>query len=263
MTLENLVNYAISYASHGFSVIPIGATKRPLIKFANRPPLTIDEIKQVWQRYPLANIALNTDKFFVIDVDRHGDVDGMDAIKQLNHDEWFKGTLTEKTAHDGFHFFFQKPKNETIAQNIGFLPGVDLKAHENNYVVVAPSQINGKHYKWLNHDIIRPVPEGLLALIKEKAKPEKRKILSYKVTSKTQTTHLFEKIANGLGDDGQRNKTLASFVGGLLYRGVDPDVVAKLAVIANTNTTDSLPLNEVERTVNSMIDKEIARRGIE
>ena len=263
MTLENLVNYAISYASHGFSVIPIGATKRPLIKFANKPPLTIDEIKQVWRRYPLANIALKTDKFFVIDVDRHGDVDGMDAIKKLNHNEWFKGTLTERTAHDGFHFFFQKPKNETIAQNIGFLPGVDLKAHENNYVVVAPSQINGKHYKWLNHDIIRPAPEGLLELIKEKAKPEKRKILSYKVTSKTQTTHLFEKIANGLGDDGQRNKTLASFVGGLLYRGVDPDVAAKLAVIANTNTTDSLPLNEVERTVNSMIDKEIARRGIE
>ncbi|WP_294836361.1 bifunctional DNA primase/polymerase [uncultured Lactobacillus sp.] len=263
MTLENLVNYAISYASHGFSVIPIGATKRPLIKFANKPPLTIDEIKHVWRRYPLANIALKTDKFFVIDVDRHGDVDGMDAIKKLNHNEWFKGTLTERTAHDGFHFFFQKPKNETIAQNIGFLPGVDLKAHENNYVVVAPSQINGKHYKWLNHDIIRPAPEGLLELIKEKAKPEKRKILSYKVTSKTQTTHLFEKIANGLGDDGQRNKTLASFVGGLLYRGVDPDVVAKLAIIANTNTTDSLPLNEVERTVNSMIEKEIARRGIE
>lgn len=263
MTLENLVNYAISYASHGFSVIPIGATKRPLIKFANRPPLSEDEIKRVWQHYPLANIALKTDKFFVIDVDRHGDVDGMDAIKQLNHDEWFKGTLTERTAHDGYHFFFQKPKNETIAQNIGFLPGVDLKAHENNYVVVAPSQINGKHYKWLNHDIIRPAPDGLLALIKEKAKPEKRKILSYKVTNKTQTTHLFEKIANGLGDDGQRNKTLASFVGGLLYRGVDPDVAAKLAVIANTNTADSLPLNEVERTVNSMIDKEIARRGIE
>lgn len=263
MTLENLVNYAISYASHGFSVIPIGATKRPLIKFANRPPLTEDEIKKVWQRYPLANIALKTDKFFVIDVDRHGDTDGMDAIKQLNHDEWFKGTLTEKTAHDGYHFFFQKPKNETIAQNIGFLPGVDLKAHENNYVVVAPSQINGKHYKWLNHGIIRPAPEGLLELIKEKAKPEKRSILSYKITSKTQTTHLFEIIANGLGDDGQRNKALASFVGGLLYRGVDPDVAAKLAVIANTNTADSLPLNEVERTVNSMIDKEIARRGIE
>lgn len=263
MALENLVNYAINYASHGFSVIPIGATKRPLIKFAGKPPLSVDEIKQVWQRYPLANIALKTDKFFVIDVDRHGNVDGMDSINGLNHPEWFKGTLTEKTAHNGYHFFFQKPSNETIAQNIGFLPGVDLKAHDNNYVVVAPSQINDKHYKWLNHEIIRPAPQGLLDLIKEKAKPEKRTILSYKTSAKTQTTELFEKIANGLGDDGQRNKSLASFVGGLLYRSVDPDAVAKLAIIANTNTADSLPLNEVERTVNSMIEKEMQRRGIE
>ncbi|MEB3364940.1 hypothetical protein SDC49_20090 [Lactobacillus sp. R2/2] len=48
----------------------------------------------------------------------------------------------------------------------------------------------------------------------------------------------------------------------MLFRGVDPDAAAKLALIANTNTTDSLPLNEVERTVNSVIEKEIKRRGL-
>ena len=263
MPLENLVNYAISYATHGFSVIPIGSNKRPLIKFADKPPLSDDEIKKIWQRYPLANIALKTDKFFVIDVDRHGDIDGLQSILNLNHNEWFKDTLREKTAHDGYHFFFQKPRNKTIGQNIGFLPGVDLKAHENNYVVVAPSTIDGKSYRWLNHKPIRPAPAGLLELIQSKAKPEKKTILDYKIASKTQTSKLFELIVNGLGDTGRRNDTLTSFVGGLLYRGVDPDAAAKLALIANTNTTDSLPLNEVERTVNSVIEKEIKRRGIE
>src|SRR5699024_11559464 len=68
--LVNLVNYAVSYAEKGFSVIPIGQNKKPLIKFANKPPLTQDEIRKIWQKYPLANIALKTDKFFVIDVDR-------------------------------------------------------------------------------------------------------------------------------------------------------------------------------------------------
>ena len=86
----NLVNYALSYAEHGFSVIPIGNNKRPLIKFANKPPLTNTEIREIWQKYPTANIALKTDKFFVIDVDRHGGEDGMKSIKTLNHDEWFK-----------------------------------------------------------------------------------------------------------------------------------------------------------------------------
>ncbi len=77
--LVNLVNYAVSYANRGFSVIPIGQNKKPLIKFAGKPPLTPNEIRKIWQKYPLANIALKTDKFFVIDVDRHGgEVDGME-----------------------------------------------------------------------------------------------------------------------------------------------------------------------------------------
>lgn len=62
--LVNLVNYAVNYAEHGFSVIPIGQGKKPLIKFANRPALTPDEIRKIWKENPLANIALKTDKFF-------------------------------------------------------------------------------------------------------------------------------------------------------------------------------------------------------
>lgn len=260
----NLVNFALNYAKHGFSVIPIGNNKRPLIKFADKPPLTSTEIREIWQKYPTANIALKTDRFFVIDVDRHGGEDGMKSIKELNHDEWFKNTLTERTAHNGFHFFFTKPKDLKIQQNIGFLPSVDLKAHENNYVVVAPSMLGDKSYKWLNNEPMRTPPQGLIDLILDKQKEFKpvEQLEGYKPTGKTQTTELFEKIANGLGKTGGRNNALASFIGGLLFRNVDPEVAAKLAVIANDNTEDSLPLNEVERTVNSMIEKEIRRREI-
>ena len=77
----NLVNFALNYAKHGFSVIPIGNNKRPLIKFADKPPLTNTEIREIWKKYPTANIALKTDKFFVIDVDWHGgEVDGIESI---------------------------------------------------------------------------------------------------------------------------------------------------------------------------------------
>ena len=266
MTLINLVNFATSYASHGLSIIPIGADKRPLIKFANKPPLSTNEIKEIWKRYPIANIALRTDKFFVIDVDRHsGKVDGMDSIKSLNHNEWFKNTLCERTAHNGYHFFFQKPNNETITQNIGFLPSVDIKAHKNNYVVVAPSRIGDKAYTWLNHQPIRPASKGLLDLINKKSREQKpvETDADYKPTGKTQTTRLFEEIVNGLGPTGGRNNALASFVGGLLFRNVDPEVAGELAVIANANTNEKLPNSEVQKTVNSMIDKEIRRREAE
>lgn len=262
--LVNLVNYAVSYAEKGFSVIPIGQNKKPLIKFANKPPLTPDEIRKVWQMHPLANIALKTEKFFVIDVDRHGEVDGMESIRKLDHSEWFKGTLTEMTAHNGYHFYFQKPVDETISQDIGFLPGVDLKAHVNNYVVVAPSSLNGKKYQWLNHEPIKPAPQGLLELIKEKSAqmPKNRVAQLYQsINKRSKTTDLFETIINGFGDQGGRNDRLTEFMGGLLIRNVDPEIATKLALLANQATADPLPLNEVQRTITSMIEKEGRRRA--
>ena len=65
--MKSLVNYAIQYAKKGFSVIPtIG--KKPLVKFADREPLTSAEIEKFWTSHPYANIALKTDQFFVVDV---------------------------------------------------------------------------------------------------------------------------------------------------------------------------------------------------
>ena len=260
----NLVNYALSYAEHGFSVIPIGSNKRPLIKFADKPPLTNTEIREIWKRYPTANIALKTDKFFVIDVDRHGgEVDGMESIKALNHDEWFKDTLTERTAHNGFHFFFTKPSKVKIQQNIGFLPSVDLKANKNNYVVVAPSILGDKSYKWLNSEPMKEPPKELINLILSKQKEPSPVAWSdiYRPTKKTKTTDLFEMIANGLGDTGSRNDNLTILMGGLLLRNVDPEAAANLAVIANDNTPDPLPFKEVERTVQSVAMAENMKRN--
>lgn len=259
--MQSLVNYAKQYAEHGFSVIPtIG--KRPLIKFADCDPLAPDEVIKFWQKNPYANIALKTDKFFVIDVDRHANgADGTEPIKKLNHAEWFN-TLCQKTAHDGYQFFFKKPA-ERISQNIGFLPGVDIKAHPNNYVVVAPSIIDDKQYAWLNHKPMVEPAEELIQLIEEKGKPaiSNKKIEEYHPKGKTQTSELFSQIVNGLGPTGGRNNALASFAGGLLFRNVEPEVALELARIANSRTELSLSDNEVVTTVNSMIKKEIRRRG--
>lgn len=259
--MENLVNYAKRYAEQGFRVIPtIG--KKPLIKFADKPALTPAEIVKFWDHHPFANIALKTDQFFVIDVDRHEDGDdGTASIKQLNHPEWFN-TLCQKTAHDGFQFFFKKPA-ERISQNIGFLPGVDIKAHPNNYVVVAPSVIDDKAYQWLNRKPMIEPCEELIQLIEAKSKPtmSQQQLKTYQPTGRNTTTELFEQIANGLGPTGGRNNALAAFAGGLLFRSVEPEVVLELCRIANQRTEYSLSDSEVVTTVNSMIKKEIRRRG--
>lgn len=258
--MKSLVNFAVQYAERGFAVIPtIG--KKPLVKFADQPAMTPEEIRQFWKTHPYANIALKTDRFFVVDVDRHpnGD-DGTKAIKGLNHPEWFQ-TLCQKTAHNGFQFFFKKPK-ERIAQNIGFLPGVDIKAHHNNYVVVAPSIIDDKLYRWINRRPMVEPTEELIKLIEEKGKPavSNKKIQSFKPTGRTKTSALFEQIVNGLGPTGGRNDALAAFSGALLFRNVDPAAVYELAKIANAKTKDSLSEKEVFTTVQSMIKKDYKRR---
>ena len=96
-------------------------------------------------------------------------------------------------------------------------------------------------------------PQGLLDLIKDKQKDMPPTLVAEVLQGmrrRTKTTDLFETIVQGLGDKGKRNDNLTSFMGGLLMRNVDPYAAAKL------------PINEVERTVNSMIEKENRKRGI-
>lgn len=258
--MENLVNYALQYARRGFSVIPT-VGKKPLVKFADREPMDLEAIQLFWDKHPYANIALKTDQFFVIDVDRHPDGDdGTQAIKELGHPEWFN-TLCQRTAHDGFQFFFRKPK-ERVSQNIGFLPGVDIKAHPNNYVVVAPSMIDERRYQWLSHKPMAEPAEELIRLIEEQGRPKAsdQQIQSFKPKGKTQTSSLFEQIIHGLGPTGGRNDALAAFAGGLLFRNVDSDVVYELAKITNARTEYSLSDKEVYATVESMIKKDLRRR---
>ena len=143
------------------------------------------------------------------------------------------------------------------------MPGVDLKAHPNNYVVVAPSKLNGNSYEWLNHFSIKPAPKGLIDLItKKQVAKQSAYTANYISSNKNKTVQLFELISNGLGDVGQLNANLTRFIGGLLYRGVEPHAATELALIANDHSPSPLPTKEVYATVNSIMDREIKRRGM-
>lgn len=257
--MRNLVNYAVAYAKAGFSVLPM-VGKQPLIKFADQPPMTVEEIKRFWQTHPYAQIAMRTTNFFVVDIDEHPDgADGFASFKNYEHPEYFRNTLSQHTAGGGRQLFYLKREDCHIQQNIGWLPGVDIKAHINNYVMVAPSEHNSGQYRWENKNNIVTASLELVNAINDK--PETNLDLNIDYDQKSATAELFETITSGLGDTGGRNNALASFAGGLLFRGVDPKSVLDLAKIANSRTTDSLSEREIVRTVESMVKKEIRRRG--
>lgn len=154
---------------------------------------------------------------------------------------------------------------------IGFLPGVDIKAHENNYVLVAPSATDKGQYEWdlekskeggtmvtPSKDLIQSIKKqyGETHGYKYDGKDGLRDLVRRSHTrDRTQTTDLFETIALGFGDEGGRNDKLAKFVGGLLYRAVDDGVVVQLARLANANSPNPLPEKEMMRTIESMIKK--------
>src|SRR5699024_12066992 len=141
-----------------------------------------------------------------------------------------------------FHFFYTKPKDMKISQNIGILPSVDLKAHENNYVVVAPSSLGDKKYRWLNNAPMKAPPQGLLDLIKDKQKDMPPTLVAevlQGMRKRTKTTDIFETIVQGLGDKGKRNDNMNSFIGGILMRNVNTYAADKIALLDNDISSDT------------------------
>lgn len=262
--------YALKYQKAGFSVIPIVPNgKQPAIKFADKPAMTAQEIEDYWTQYPDSNIAVRSDKFFVIDIDLHGKHNGYESLANWEHLNLITPTLQAKTASGGKHIFYFKHPDVSMTQMIGFLPGVDVKAHPNNYVLVAPSKTPKGEYSW---DLEKSKEGGtmttasrelVMAIKQEYNKKNKRSDLDniyYQMQNSRQrnrTTELFEMVATGFGGEGSRNDTLAKFVAGLLSRGVEAEYVAQLAEIANSNSVNPLGMQELRRTVESMIQKDM------
>lgn len=252
---------AVGYAKSGFFVIPC-INKRPIIKFADIERPTPEKVRQMWLRNPEADIAIKTDKFFVVDVDRgHGSgVDGVASLKELPK-EWFPKTTTQSTKHGGFQMFYKKPKNARMTQVIGFRDGIDIKAHNNNYVMVAPST----GYTWQIKGAMAKASKGLLnaidlRLINQRAF-QRMGYVSTGERKRTKTTEILETIVNGLGTQGMRNNNLASFIGSILATGIDEDTAWTLCQITNANGADPLSEKELTATFNSITKAEVRNYG--
>ncbi|WP_438449791.1 bifunctional DNA primase/polymerase [Lactobacillus kitasatonis] len=268
-TYSSTKEAAMQYARKGLSVVPlVPQGKIPAIKHADMPRLTVDDVESYWDAHPSANIALKTDRFFCIDVDMHGDENGKASIDALGHPEWFNKTYCEKTPHDGLHYYFAIPDGIIIRQMIGWKKGVDIRAGENGTVTVTPSiGDNGKIYQPLNHNpMLKPDPALLRMILEDENKQYSNIIMNadnrygsngYQSGQITKTGQAITMITHGLGDKGLRNCNLAFFVGILLWNCVDINTIASLALAANKNTPDPLPLHEVKTTLNSIYARHI------
>lgn len=105
-----------------------------------------------------------------------------------------------------------------------------------------------------------PVPKYEVTTIK------KANTKGYSIRSpnerKSPTVRIIETLFNGFGEEGGRNNACASFVGLLFNRYVNFDIATayQLTVMANNNTPEPLPEEELDRTFESIAKKEYSTR---
>lgn len=240
---------ALAYAARGWSVIPVQARgKRPLVvwrEFQERVA-GADEIEAWYRRWPEANVGIVTGAvsgLVVVDVDpAHG---GRDSVRVLEERHGpVPATVESVTGGGGRHLYYRHPGGQ-VSNRVGIQLGIDVRG-DGGFVVAPPSlHPSGKHYFWVAG---RSPAESALAF-----PPAHFFEAEAGVRPHGHTPMHWRQLIRGGIPEGQRNNTIASLTGHLLWRGVDLDVVLELMLAWNrTHCRPPLPDEEVAQVVQSI-----------
>ena len=218
---------AADFLARGWSVLPVRARdKRPLIAWealqTARP--STEDINGWFRRWPEANIGIVTGEIsnlVVVDIDpMHGGDHSIERLQQRFGP--LPPTVESETGGGGRHLYFAHP-GILCRNRAGLAQGIDLRG-DGGYVVAPPSvHPNGRRYAWTRGhspaDIsLAPLPRWLIGaggVRAGRSLADWRRLVGEGVT------------------EGQRNSTLASLAGHLLWHGVDPAVALELLLAWN------------------------------
>lgn len=222
------VKVARSYLARGWSVLPLRPReKRPLAAWRKlqRERPTEDDLVDWFKRWPDANIGVVTGEvsnLIVLDVDpKHG---GDIALKQLERCySPLPPTVEAVTGGGGRHFYFTHPGFLT-RNRAGLAQGVDLRG-DGGYIVAPPSiHPSGRPYQWASGHgpdeiALAPLPRWLLTTI-------------HGARAGRSLNDWRQLVQEGVAE-GQRNSSIASLTGHLLWHNVDPGVALELLLAWN------------------------------
>jgi len=177
--LDYLTTAAINYGTSGVPVFPClnSEDKRPLTANGFKDATTnADQIEAWWRKWSSALIGLptgNASGLFVIDIDvKHGN-NGLETLAALEKEHGpLPETLTVRTWSGGEHRYFIYPRDidltkyKPLGNSSGRLGrGIDTRG-EGGYVIVPPSQIDGKFYEYINFGVKpAPLPAWVLKIL--------------------------------------------------------------------------------------------------
>ncbi len=201
--------------------------KRPLIPWTHlqtsRP--SENDIDEWFERWPDANIGIVTGEIsnlVVLDVDpKHGGDAALAHLEQRYRP--LPITIEAITGGGGWHFYFAHP-SFLIRNRAGLAQGIDLRG-DGGYIVAPPSiHPGGRPYAWAagrgpDEVDLAPFPRWLAAPLR--GARAGRSLSQWR-----------ELVREGV-TEGERNSTIASLTGHLLWHNVDPSIALELMLAWN------------------------------
>ena len=232
---DEVFNQALEYLRRGFSVIPVGRDKKPLLKswseFQKRRP-TEEDLSWWWFELEPAGVAIITGAIsgiVVLDCEKGADLSGLNAPK----------TPSAKTGGGGLHYYFKHPgKNVQNATRIK--PLMDIRG-DGGYVVAPPSlHLSGGRYEWLDglDTPLADMPDWM---------DSENKTSSPKNSASTPVKNDWDEITSGV-EEGRRHDAAVKIVGKLLAHIPRKDrdsFVLPMLEAWNEKNTPPLPDNEL------------------
>jgi len=232
---EKVLEQALKYLEHGFSVIPVGRDKKPIIQswaeFQGRKPAE-DEVRQWWFELEPSGVAIITGKvsnLVVLDTEKGADVSKLSIPE----------TPTVATGGGGQHYYFKHPSRD-IQNATRFMPLMDIRG-DGGYVVAPPSlHPSGNAYEWIKglETPLAEMPEWM------DTKQQKQPTPSLETT---QPKNAWEDLMHGV-EEGRRHDAAVRVVGKLLAHIPRKDregVVLPLLEAWNATNTPPLPQDEL------------------
>jgi len=240
----NMLQSALWYAELGYAVFPCAPGRKvPMTEHGLRDATTdAEQITQWWTRHPDANVAIRTDGLLVIDVDGEKNAwPGNEPDKLADLD----ASPLSLTPHGGRQYFSRQPEGHAWRNTAGRLAQrVDSRAN-GGYVLVAPSVVDGKAYRWLEDHELSASPQCL-------PEPPAWLVELLDTLAASNEVPVDGTRANAISE-GQRNGTLAHLAGAMRRVGMSQaEIFAALQQVNADRCTPPLPLREVERTAASI-----------
>lgn len=201
---------AVRYAELGYPVFPCHpGSKSPITAHGFHDASTsTDQVDLWWTAYPDANIGIPTAGLLVVDVDGAANTWPANPAQELD----LAACPLATTPRGGRHYIFRQPAGANWRSSVGRVADhVDIRA-DGGYIVVAPSSVEDRAYRWIESRSLEDGPTSLpepppwlCAKIEEISRPAGTRIVGPIVADS-------QPIPNGM-----RNDTLTR-IGGTMRR---------------------------------------------